>query len=133
MDPESKVFIYKVDLNFEYKLIIFISPGFSWITIDDAVRALEYALLEKQRECKGVVNVVAPIPTTNEEFTKAFGQAVSRPTLVPLPEFAAKIVFGQMGEEMLLGGQKVVPNKLIKAGFKFNNEDIGSAMKSILS
>ena len=75
---------------------------------------------------------MAPNPTTNEGFTKAFGKALNRPTLFPLPDFAAKLVFGQMGEEMLLGGQKVVPSKLVKAGFKFNSEDINTAMESVL-
>ena len=54
---------------------------------------------------------------------------ISRPTIFPLPEFAAKLIFGQMGEEMLLGGQKVVPNKLLKAGFKFQTENIQDAIQ----
>jgi len=106
--------------------------GFSWVTINDAVRAIEFVLLEKSSALKGVVNVAAPEPCTNEDFTKAFGSALKRPTLFPLPEFAAKLVFGQMGEEMLLGGQKVVPSRLTKAGFKFDSEDIQSAMVKIL-
>lgn len=60
-------------------------------------------------------------------------RAINRPTIVPLPEFAAKIVFGEFGDEVLLGGQKVVPSKLSKAGFKFKDEDIESALKRILS
>ena len=57
---------------------------------------------------------------------------ISRPTIFPLPEFVAKLIFEQMGEEMLLGWQKAVPNKLLKAGFKFQTENIQDAIKSSL-
>jgi NAD dependent epimerase/dehydratase family enzyme len=59
-------------------------------------------------------------------------RAVNRPTIFPVPEPIAKIVFGQMGEEMLLGGQKVVPRKLEKAGFKFEFDDIDAATSSVI-
>jgi uncharacterized protein len=104
--------------------------GFSWVTIDDVVRAIEFSIAEPS--ISGPVNVCSPNPVTNADFTKALGAALNRPTIIPLPEFVAKTVFGQMGEEMLLGGQKVVPTKLQKAGFKFLDEDIFQAIARLV-
>jgi NAD dependent epimerase/dehydratase family enzyme len=57
---------------------------------------------------------------------------LNRPTIFPLPEIVAKLVFGQMGEEMLLGGQKVLPKKLLKEGFVFEDRNISDALKNSL-
>lgn len=112
--------------------------GFSWVTLQDAAGAISH-LLESGAgsrpgagALRGPVNVCAPNPTTNQEFTKAFAGAFNRPAIFPLPEPIAKIIFGEMGEELLLGGQKAVPSKLLKSGFKFESEDIFTAMKNVL-
>ena len=103
---------------------------FSWITLDDVVSALTHIIENSSLE--GPVNLVAPLPVTNLEFTKAFGGALRRPTILPVPEIAVKGIFGEMGEEMLLGGQRVVPAKLIKSGFKFQDATIQDALKRLL-
>ncbi len=103
--------------------------AFSWVTLKDAARAIDFVL---NSSISGAVNVVAPNPCTNEEFTKAFGAALGRPTIFPLPEVVGSVLFGQMGEEMLFGGQRAVPSKLEKAGFKFESSDIITGVKACL-
>jgi len=104
--------------------------GFSWVTLDDAVSALVFAA--ENSALKGPFNVCSPQPCTNEKFTQALARAVKRPAIIPLPEFAARFLFGEFGEEVLLGGQKAVPVKLTSANFKFKNEDIEQALESIV-
>jgi len=74
----------------------------------------------------------APTPCTNAEFTSAFGSVISRPTILPLPGFAVSALFGQMGEEMLLGGQRVSASKLVESGFEFQHDTIEKALKSAI-
>jgi len=102
----------------------------SWITLADLVRVIEFAL--DNEGMKGPVNVTAPNPVTNEVFTKALGAALGRPTLVPVPEFAIKLLYGEMGEALVLGGNRVVPKKLEVAGFKFLHSEIGDALAAVL-
>eukprot|EP01035_Chromulina_nebulosa_P021956 gene21956-28426_t len=105
--------------------------GFSWVTITDAVRAIEFALLDNK--VSGPINIASPNPVNNAIFTDALGKALFRPTFIPLPEFVVKIVFGEFGEELLLGGRKIVSSKLEKYGFKFEDDDIYSAIKKVLT
>jgi NAD dependent epimerase/dehydratase family enzyme len=72
----------------------------------------------------------APVPCTNAEFTSAFGMVLSRPTILPLPGFAVSLLFGEMGEEMLLGGVRAIPSKLSQSGFKFQHKNIDEALQS---
>ncbi|KAM3573518.1 hypothetical protein VYU27_004500 [Nannochloropsis oceanica] len=102
----------------------------SWVSLTDAVRAIQF-LLEAPK-LSGPVNVVAPEPVTNAEFTSAMGKALFRPTILPFPAPAAQVLFGEMGNEMLLGGQRAVPKKLTAAGFSFENPDILSGVQSAL-
>ena len=102
----------------------------SWITIDDAVGAIEFAL-ENER-LRGPVNVVAPNPATNLEFTKALGSALSRPTIFPVPAFAARLVFGEMADATLLSSQRVEPARLKEAGFVFKYPELKGALKDVL-
>jgi uncharacterized protein (TIGR01777 family) len=102
----------------------------SWVSLDDAVAAYLFAL---EQPLAGPVNVVAPGVVTNQEFVKALGRALHRPAIVPLPAAAVKAAFGQMGEEMLLGGQRVAPTKLEAAGFTFGQPDIDSGLASALA
>src|SRR5438128_1181733 len=89
----------------------------SWIAIDDVVGAIKLAL--KNDSLRGPLNVVAPNPVTNEAFTKTLGHVVSRPTVMAMPAFAARLAFGEMADEMLLVSQQVVPKKLEAAGYEF--------------
>eukprot|EP00554_Chaetoceros_debilis_P008149 CAMPEP_0194078802 /NCGR_PEP_ID=MMETSP0149-20130528/5114_1 /TAXON_ID=122233 /ORGANISM="Chaetoceros debilis, Strain MM31A-1" /LENGTH=391 /DNA_ID=CAMNT_0038760129 /DNA_START=204 /DNA_END=1379 /DNA_ORIENTATION=- len=101
---------------------------FSYISARDAARAIVH-VMEKD-SLKGPVNLVAPTPATNADFTHALGKILKRPTIIPLPAFAVKLMFGEMGEEMLLGGVKAAPKKLLKSGFEFQHETIEDALQS---
>ena len=102
----------------------------SWVSLDDTVAAYLFAL---EQPLAGPVNVVAPGVVTNQEFVKALGRAVHRPAFFPLPASAVKAAFGQMGEEMLLAGQRVAPTRLVDAGFTFGQPDIDSGLASALA
>ncbi|MGD0697382.1 MAG: TIGR01777 family oxidoreductase [Terriglobia bacterium] len=103
---------------------------FSWISIDDLVRVIIRAL--KTDSLRGPVNAVAPHAVTNAEFTKALGQVLGRPTIVPMPAFAARIAFGEMADELLLASARVVPAKLLASGFVFHHAEIGHALTDLL-
>ncbi len=102
----------------------------SWVSLDDAVRAYLFALAQP---LEGPVNVSAPSPVTNAGFVKALGRALNRPALFPLPAFVVKAAFGQMGDEMLLHGQRVVPTKLEAAGFAFGEPELESGLARALA
>ena len=102
----------------------------SWVSLDDAVASYLFAL---EQQLEGPVNVTAPGAVTNRDFVKALGRAVHRPAVFPLPATAVKAAFGQMGEEMLLAGQRVAPRKLEAAGFVFAQPDIDSALAHALA
>lgn len=89
----------------------------SWISLDDVVGIFNFLL--ENKSMRGAVNVVAPNPVTNEEFTKTLGSVLYRPTILPLPEFAVNLVFGEMGDALLLDSTRVVPKRLIEAGYDF--------------
>lgn len=98
----------------------------SWISIDDHVAALEFLL---EAKLQGPVNLVGPAPATSREFVKALGRVLNRPTLIPMPSPAVKVAFGQMGEEVLLYSQRVVPSKLLSAGFQFHHGLLEPALR----
>lgn len=102
----------------------------SWISIDDMVNAVDFVL--RDESISGPVNMTAPNPVTNTEFTRALGQALHRPTLFPMPAFAATMLFGEMAEELLLGGARVIPKKLLDNGFKFRHPQIVQALAAVL-
>ena len=99
----------------------------SWIALDDVVGAVEHALATES--LRGPVNVVSPNPARNLEFTKALGKVLSRPTIFPLPAFVVKLVFGQMGQELLLEGQRVDSAKLAASGYTFRYPELESALR----
>lgn len=103
----------------------------SWITLDDAVRAIEHAIARP--ELSGVVNACAPNPVRNSEFVAALASAMGRPAIVPMPEVAVRTLFGEMGEETLLTSQRAVPEKLLASGFRFLHPDIDSGMRAALA
>jgi uncharacterized protein len=102
----------------------------SWIALDDVIRGLKY-LIDKP-SVKGAVNFVAPHPVTNAEFTKVLGQAVSRPTIFPMPAFAARLAFGEMADALLLSSAKVQPKVLREHGFEFEFPTLQGALTKIL-
>lgn len=102
----------------------------SWVELDDVVSAYHFAL---DSDLAGPVNLVSPNPATNEQLVKALGRALHRPTVFPLPAFAVRTVFGDMGEELLLDGQRVLPARLLDAGFTFAYPDLDSAFERALA
>lgn len=102
----------------------------SWVSIDDAVHAIHQAIQDES--LTGPVNVVSPNPVTNREFTKALGRALSRPTIAPLPSFAARLVFGEMADEMLLSSARVEPRRLTETGFRFDDPELEPALARLL-
>jgi uncharacterized protein (TIGR01777 family) len=103
----------------------------SWIGLGDAAAALLH--LVDTPQLSGPVNLVAPAPATNVEFTRALGRVLSRPTILPLPSFAVRALFGEMGRELLLAGQRVSPQKLLDSGFEFTQPELEPALRGILS
>jgi uncharacterized protein (TIGR01777 family) len=102
----------------------------SWIHIDDLCRLFIKAL--KDESMGGIYNGVAPNPVTNEELTKALGEVLHKPIILPsVPAFALKLMLGAERAETILGSSKVSPAKALKAGFKFEYEELKSALSSL--
>lgn len=99
----------------------------SWIGLDDLVGLIHYALYTDSLE--GPVNAVAPNPVTNATFGKTLGHVLSRPAVIPVPSVAIRAGFGEMGETVLLKGQKVIPAALSAAGFQWQTPDLESALR----
>jgi len=97
-----------------------------WITLEDEVRALLFAI--SHDDVSGPVNLTGPAPVTNAEFTAALGRTVNRPTPLVVPGFALRAVLGEFAEEGLLGGQRAIPAALERAGFGFHHNTIGEAL-----
>jgi uncharacterized protein (TIGR01777 family) len=102
--------------------------GFSWIHLSDIASAIDY-IYEKKLD--GAFNFTAPNPTTNNGLTKALGEALRRPTIFPVPEFALRILYSE-GAKVLTSGQKVYPKKLLDAGFEFGYKTIEEAVKDAI-
>ncbi len=99
----------------------------SWISLSDLVGIVNYVLANEKM--RGAVNVTSPNPVTNEEFTKTLGTVLYRPTFLPLPEFAVHMLMGEMGDALLLDSTRVVPKRLVDAGFEFEYPDLKTALE----
>jgi uncharacterized protein (TIGR01777 family) len=102
----------------------------SWVHVQDMVGAINHIL--KNDLLQGPVNMVAPKPVTNAEFTRTLAGVLSRPAILPVPAFAVKAVFGEMGTELLLASQKVEPGKLISSGYPFRYRELKAALGALL-
>lgn len=102
----------------------------SWIHIDDLVNIIIYCTEESA--LSGAVNGTAPEPVRNKDFVKVLATALGRPALLPMPAQLVKIIFGQMGKELLLQGKRVVPKKLQDSGYQFQYTDLQSAVSSLI-
>jgi uncharacterized protein (TIGR01777 family) len=100
----------------------------SWISLDDEIAIINYAI--ENENIRGAVNAVAPNPVTNQEFTKTLGDVLYRPTFLPLPEFAVSMIFGEMGDALLLASTKVMPKRLEDAGFEFKHPNLKEAIEA---
>ncbi len=105
------------------------SQWWSWVSLDDVVAAYLHAL---DHPLDGAYNLSAPA-VRNREFVDALGRVLHRPTVFPLPAAAVKLAFGEMGEEMLLGGQRVVPARLTEAGFSLSYPVLDEALARALA
>jgi uncharacterized protein len=102
----------------------------SWIALDDLVALVEFALMDTA--LSGPVNAVAPNPVTNGDFTRELAATLHRPAIFPVPEFALKLLFGDMSQ-MLLGSQRVVPEAALRAGFRFRFKEAAEALRQIFA
>ena len=104
---------------------------FSWIHLEDEIAAIKY--LMENEHLKGVFNLTAPQPVTMKELCVTLGQILHRPVWLNVPAFAARLAFGEMADEMLLSGQKVLPKRLLNTGFNFQYTNIKQALNDITS
>jgi len=102
----------------------------SWIDIADMVGAIQHIL--KSDALQGPVNLVAPRPVTNAEFTKTLASVLSRPAIFPVPAFAVKLAFGEMGETVLLGSQRVEAAQLVSSGYQFRFSDLRISLENAI-
>lgn len=99
----------------------------SWILVEDLLRVVELALQEDQLH--GAVNAVSPEPITNAGFTKVLARALHRPAFLPMPALVVKLIFGEMGREVLLASARVRPERLLEIGFEFCFPDLDAALR----
>ena len=102
----------------------------SWITLEDVVAAIEFAI--SSPALAGPVNLVAPNPVTNAEFTTALARVLRRPAFFPAPAFALRLALGEMADEALLASQRVQPEKLLQAGFQFAHPQLDEVLAATL-
>lgn len=103
----------------------------SWIHIEDYINALEFIIEHEQ--ISGAVNLTSPNPSRNKDFAKALSNALFKPCIFTIPSFMAKFLYGEMADELLLNGQKVLPKKLIDAGFNFKFKNLKDALNNLLN
>ena len=103
----------------------------SWVSLTDVVGALQFLIAEKA--VSGPVNVTAPNPVTNAEFAHTLGKALHRPAVLPAPAFALRLALGEMAEPLTLTGQRVLPRRLLEAGFAFLHPTLLEALQAELA
>jgi uncharacterized protein (TIGR01777 family) len=103
----------------------------SWIALDDAVGAIRHAIATES--LAGPVNVSSPAPVTNSEFTDTLAKVLRRPAIVPVPAFAMRLAFGEMGEATLLAGQRLRPRRLLESGYRFRFPTLDAALRHELA
>ena len=102
----------------------------SWVALKDVIQAIRLALAN--REFRGPMNIVAPNPVRNQDFSKELAHALHRPAIIPAPAFALRLALGEMADGMLLTSQRVLPEKLLNSGFKFSGEKLPRTLQQIL-
>jgi uncharacterized protein len=101
----------------------------SWIDVQDMVGGIHHIL---KSDLQGAVNMVAPEPVRNAEFATTLASVLGRPAIFPMPAFAARLAFGEMGEQLLLGSGKVEPGKLIESGYPFRYRELRASLEGLL-
>ena len=102
----------------------------SWIDVRDMARAIDHVI--RTASLQGPVNLVSPQPVRNAEFTKTLASVLRRPAIFPVPAFVVKAVFGEMGEAVLLGSQRVEPTQLLASRYSFQFLNLRDSLQSIL-
>ena len=102
----------------------------SWVTLEDVVGILRFAI--ESAPVTGAINIVAPQPVRNAEFTKVLAKAMHRPALFPAPAFALRLALGEMADALLLSSQRVAPQKLQQLGYPFLHPDLATALNAVL-
>ncbi|HYF38145.1 MAG TPA: TIGR01777 family oxidoreductase [Gemmatimonadales bacterium] len=102
----------------------------SWVALDDVAEALVYLLTAESLE--GPVNLTAPVPVTNRDFTRVLGQVLGRPAVLPVPALALRAIFGEMANRTLLSSARVLPERLIRSGYRFAYPELEGALRSML-
>jgi uncharacterized protein (TIGR01777 family) len=102
----------------------------SWVQLEDLITMIEFILTHD--DIDGPVNLVAPAAVTNREFTKTLGKVVKRPTVMNMPAFVARTVFGQMADELILSSTRVLPSVLMRNGFVHRYANLEAAIRASL-
>lgn len=100
-----------------------------WVHIEDVVEIIMFAI---ENDISGPINCTAPQPVTNREFAKTLGKVLKRPAVAPMPAIVVKLLFGQMGDELMIQGQSVIPQKLQRQGYQFKYSDLNAALRQLL-
>ena len=130
---EGGPLIEKIDLPFRLGVGGRVGNGYQfvpWISLADEVRALRF--LADHDDLSGPVNLVGPEPVTNRELTTALGQVLRRPTVLPIPPFAIRLLYGEMGVTLATTSNRVLPQRLLEAGFTFTHTTLVSALEAAL-
>lgn len=128
---EDGPLIEKIDLPFKLGVGGKVGSGkqyVPWISLEDEVRALRFLI---DRDLRGPVNLTGPAPVTNLELTKTLGEVMKRPTVFPIPAFAIRLLYGEMGETLATVSNRVVPQVLLDAGFEFRHADLRAALRVV--
>jgi uncharacterized protein len=102
----------------------------SWIDLQDVIGAIAHII--NNSSLRGAVNVVSPTPVTNAEFTNTLAAVLSRPAIFPMPGFIARLMLGEMADELLLASQRVEPDKLARSGYLFQQSNLRNSLQAIL-
>lgn len=102
----------------------------SWIHIDDLAGIVMHLI--KHDDISGAVNGTAPCPVTNKVFSSTLGSVLNRPAVLPMPAFVLKMMLGEMAQELLLSGQRVMPEKILAAGYDFQYAEIENALRDVV-
>jgi NAD dependent epimerase/dehydratase family enzyme len=103
----------------------------SWVVLDEIPYVIDHLL--KSDKMTGAVNVVTPKAVSNAEFTKVLGQVIRKPTFLPVPAFAIRLLFGEMGEQLLLEGANIKPLRLQENGYQFHYANLKDALERVIN
>jgi len=103
----------------------------SWISIHDVVSIIDFLL--HRSNLSGPFNLVAPQAATNRQFTKSLGHALHRPTIFPMPAFVVRVLFGEMGDQLLLSSTRVAPKRLLAEGYSYIDEQLDGALEHVIN